>query len=482
MIRLPARLSQALGFAFLLSLTLAIVGGVMVVALERSLLEDAGREMETLAVVLEQSVAAPDATSIDARAVDAAVAGLTDAESSPRSGVLYRVIDRDGRILGSSEPELDRLLPQPADVGTTSASQQEIVDVGHDRMRLVTRPVVRNGAVIGVVQVGESLYLLDATVRRMWQLLGAAAIAGGLVSLLGGWWLSARLFDEIASITRTARRIAETGELSRRLRQPSQRDEIGELVATLNAMLDRLDRAARRQRDFLADVSHELRGPLTVIRGNLDLLRLDLPARDRAESASEAMAELDRMYRLVEDLLFLTEIDSTEMVAHGPVDLRQVALAELDRARAADNGAHNMVTEATDHVIVNGDRDRLAQMVWNLLDNARKYTPPGGRIAVSLRNYGRLAELTVVDSGIGIAPEHLPRIFDRFYRVDTSRSRAQGGTGLGLSIVRQVAEAHGGQVRVRSEPGVGTTFTVVLPAMERQREAAKPEPSGASAP
>ena len=221
------------------------------------------------------------------------------------------------------------MLPKPVDAGSIVESRQEIVQTGNERVRVATRPIIRNGVAIGLVQVGESLRLLDVTVRRMWQLLGAAAVGGGLISLLGGWWLSARLFREIASITRTAREIAETGQLSGRVKLRERRDEIGELVATLNAMLDRLERSARRQRDFLADVSHELRGPLTVIRGNLDLLRLDLSSQDRRESATEAMSELDRMHSLVDDLLFLTETDSSDMVSHGSVDLRDVVVDEI---------------------------------------------------------------------------------------------------------------------------------------------------------
>jgi two-component system, OmpR family, sensor kinase len=464
MISLPVRLSQALGFAFLLSLTLGIVGGVMVVALERSLQEDMSQELDALAAAIDRAIAPGDTTTLDQALAVEAVSGLAGTDPGTSTGILIRVIDRDGRTLASSSPDLDRALPSLLALANADVASQDVVSVGRDRVRLVSRPVVRDGVVIGVVQVGESLHLLDATVHRMWQLLSAAAVLGGLLSLVGGWWLSARLFRSIAAITRTAREIAETGELARRLQEPIRRDEIGELVGTMNAMLDRLDRAARRQRDFLADVSHELRGPLTVIRGNLDLLRLDLPASDRQESTSEAASEVDRMNRLVDDLLFLTEIDSSEMVAHSPVDLRSTVITEIERAQSADAGVHEIVAGPLDAATVKGDRDRLAQLVWNLLDNARKYTPAGGRIAVSLRAFGRLVELTVTDTGMGIAPEHLPRIFDRFYRADKARSRSQGGTGLGLSIVRQVTEAHGGQVRARSEPGAGATFTVVLPA------------------
>ncbi len=136
------------------------------------------------------------------------------------------------------------------------------------------------------------------------------------------------------------------------------------------------------------------------------------------------------------------------------------------RSRRATSGKREIVLEANDPVIVEGDPERLRQMIWNLVENAVRYTPPGGTITIALRGRGPIAEVTVADTGIGIPPEHLPHLFERFYRVDTGRSRALGGTGLGLSIVRQITEAHGGQVRVRSTPGEGSTFTVALPVAE----------------
>jgi signal transduction histidine kinase len=172
------------------------------------------------------------------------------------------------------------------------------------------------------------------------------------------------------------------------------------------------------------------------------------------------------MTRLVQDLLFLADADAEKAIRHEDVALEALVATIAEDAvliATRDDGTREIVLEANDPIIVRGDRERLRQLIWNLVENAVRYTPAGGTVTLSLRRHGPVAELTVSDTGIGIPPEHLPHIFERFYRVDTSRSRALGGTGLGLSIVRQIAEAHGGQVRVRSTVGEGSTFTVALP-------------------
>jgi len=294
-------------------------------------------------------------------------------------------------------------------------------------------------------------------------LLGLATLLAVLLALAGGWWLRRKAMRPVAEVTRVARDIAATGRFERRIAVPQAQDELRDLAATFNEMLARLERTFRRQRDFLADASHELRGPLTVIRGNLDLLQMDLPENERRESAAEAKEEVKRMSRLVSDLLFLASEDAQERLEHKSVMLHVLVSAACEQARSIDGGQHAVTIVCNDPTIVQGDRDRLVQMLWNLVENALRYTEPDGTITLGLHNHGPVAELTVADTGAGIPAEHLPHIFERFYRVDRARSHQHGSTGLGLSIVKQVAEAHGGQVRVRSEPGAGTTFTVALP-------------------
>ncbi len=239
--------------------------------------------------------------------------------------------------------------------------------------------------------------------------------------------------------------------------------ELRELAAAFNEILARLEQNVRRQRQFLADASHELRGPLMVIRGNLDLLQMDLPAEERRAAAREAAEEAERMARLIADLLFLAEEDAHDRLESRPVALEDVVGEVWQRATTVDAGRHTLTLKCNEPAVVLGDRHRLTQMLWNLIENALHYTDAGGRVTVCSRLRDRVVELTVADTGIGIPAEHIPRLFERFYRVDRQRSRTESSTGLGLPIVKQVAEAHGGSVRVESRLGAGSTFVVVLP-------------------
>jgi len=234
-------------------------------------------------------------------------------------------------------------------------------------------------------------------------------------------------------------------------------------------LLDRISVMLDRQRTLVADTSHELRNPLMVVRGNLELLAAGLPPEEQRDAARDAIEEVDRMTRLVQDLLFLADADADLAIEHDDVPLEALVanvVEDAQRITTRADGVRTLELTANDPLIIRGDAERLRQLVWNLVENALRYTPAGGTVSVSLRRHGQVAELTVADTGIGIAAEHLPHIFERFYRADTGRSRAVGGTGLGLSIVRQITEAHGGQVRVRSTPGEGSTFTVALPISE----------------
>jgi signal transduction histidine kinase len=270
-----------------------------------------------------------------------------------------------------------------------------------------------------------------------------------------------RALSPVKKVTATAQSIASSSDLSRRVNHRGPKDEIGELAATFDRMIEQLDRLLQSQRGFVADASHELRGPLTVIRGNLDLLKRNLSEEDRTESIRVLEAEMARMTRIVNDLLVLAEVESGPLEQSQLVSLKDIILDAQDRALLLAGDRH-IVIERQDDLWVKGDAHKLDQLVGNLVGNAIKYTPDGGTITLSLFQDREWARLDVADTGMGISPEHLPHIFDRFYRVDRARSRAGGGTGLGLAIVKGIALQHGGKVTVTSETGKGSTFTVWL--------------------
>ncbi len=228
-------------------------------------------------------------------------------------------------------------------------------------------------------------------------------------------------------------------------------------------------RAFEQLRRFTADASHELRTPLAIVRTSAELLerRLGGAPPETRELVDNVLSEARRMERLVSDLLTLARADAGETMEREPVDLAAVAAEAARKAGVlASRKGITLATELPDRLTIRGDRGRLLQLVLILLDNAVKYTDPGGRVTLRLGTRGRLAELAVSDTGVGIPRQDLARIFDRFYRVDKARSRAAGGTGLGLAIAAWIARSHGGRIRVESEPGRGSTFTVELPAGE----------------
>ena len=311
----------------------------------------------------------------------------------------------------------------------------------------------------------------DESLSQLTRLLLAGWVAGVLLGGVGGAFLARQALRPIDDVTNTARAISEAGDLSRRIPVPRARDEVGRLATTFNGMLARLEALFKAQQRFTADISHELRTPLTTIRGNLDLIRRMRVADDASLDA--AQGEIERMTRLVGDLLLLAQADAGLPIRRAPVALDAVMVEVFEQMRAIAGGV-NVGVGAEDAIAVMGDADRLKQLMINLVGNAVRYTPAGGSITLNLKRRDGWAVFSVSDTGPGIPPEHLPHIFERFYRVEKSRSRqeagvngASSGAGLGLSIAQWIAQSHGGRIEAQSEVGKGTVFTVYLPELRQ---------------
>ncbi|MBI3741500.1 MAG: HAMP domain-containing protein, partial [Chloroflexi bacterium] len=263
-------------------------------------------------------------------------------------------------------------------------------------------------------------------------------------------------------ITQTARDISRAGDLARRIETKQTRDEVGRLAGTFNEMLTRIEELFRAQQRFVADVSHELRSPLTAIRGNLDLLRRD--DSNQAHALADIDSESARMQRLVNDLLLLAQADAGFQFRRDLIELDTIVLEIYRQTRvlATERGV-NVALGNEDQAQIIGDADRIKQMLLNLADNAIKYTSRGGTVTLSLERDAEWVRVLVADTGQGIPAQNIAHIFDRFYRVDADRSREKGGAGLGLAIAKWIAEAHGGKIIVESQVGKGSTFTVCLP-------------------
>ena len=283
-------------------------------------------------------------------------------------------------------------------------------------------------------------------------------------SLVVGWIIAGRVLAPIGRITGVAREIQAT-DLSRRIRLQGPNDELKQLADTFDAMLSRIDAAFAAQQQFLADASHELRNPLAIIRTNADLALSDQsPDVDELRHAVVVVKRAsDRMARLVDDLLALARREAPTFAIE-KVDLGR-AVTEASEEFMAPAEARGIVLDraVAPGVIVMGDGDALKRAVANLLENAVRLAPPNSRIRLAVGSERGLAWIAVSDEGPGIATNDQPKVFDRFWRADKARSRADGGTGLGLSIVRQIAQMHGGDVQLQSKLGVGSTFTIWLP-------------------
>jgi heavy metal sensor kinase len=300
--------------------------------------------------------------------------------------------------------------------------------------------------------------------RLLFLVVGPLAL---LVVAAGGWFVAGRVLAPVEKLTRAMRSI-NVQNLSQRLPVGRGRDEISHLAETFNAMLARLEESFRKIKQFSGDASHELRTPLTILKGETEVaLRWAKQPEEFRKIFESNMEEIDRMSRIIDDLLLLAKSEGGEK----PLEIRELSLSDLlqalymqGRSLAEANGIELVLRpEVTEEVRIRGDELRLRQVFLNLISNAVKYTPKGGRVEIVLSLAGDEAVVAVSDTGIGIPEEHLPHIFDRFYRIDKARNREDGGTGLGLAIVDSFVQAHEGRITIASTPGKGSTFTVYLP-------------------
>ncbi|HJY81856.1 MAG TPA: ATP-binding protein, partial [Candidatus Binatia bacterium] len=274
-----------------------------------------------------------------------------------------------------------------------------------------------------------------------------------------------RALAPVDAIVETARKI-EAEDLSRRIETAASNDELGRLAAVLNDMLARLERSFAAVRHFSADAAHELRTPLTILKGELEVaLRSGLAEQEYQRVLSSCLEEVDRLSALVGDLLFLARSDSGNInLGHTPVNLAEVFEEVVPTLRAlAETASIIFTVTAPPAVWVRGNSHMLFRLIFNLGENAIKYTPPGGTVEIALSQDDSVARLAVRDTGPGIAPEEQARIFDRFYRGDPARGR--GGTGLGLALARSIVLVHNGQITVESVVGQGSCFYVTFPLL-----------------
>ncbi len=453
------RLRLTLWYVVLLAVILACFSAGVYIFLRTLLYDNLDDTIRNRAVTFLEVLAYEDGrpTLVDQRPFD-----------DPQAGESFvRVFDVSGTATVDNSAEAGHIAVDANAVESAlqGRSSTRTLSTDDQSLRVLTVPIQQGADINGVLEIGQSQEDVSTALRSLLLVLAIAYPVTLAAASAGGAFLAGRALSPIDRLTRRARKITAE-DLSARLDSNLPDDEVGRLARTLDDMIARLDEAFRRQRQFTADASHELRSPLTTIKGQVGLARSK--PRDEAaylEVLQIVEDEADQMSRIVDSLLTLARADAGHIViVPESVDLGELINSVSEQMRsAAERKQITLTVDQGPSVVIDGDDDLLIRLVLNLMGNAIKFTPDGGAVALGWGMEDSEATLWVRDTGVGIAPEYLDHIFDRFYRVDSARTQSEEGVGLGLSICQWIAEAHGGSISVSSEVGRGSTFTVRLP-------------------
>ena len=448
--RRTLRLRLTLWYVAVLALSIGVIAVLFYVGLETALMDQVDRG-------ITETAASEAKTSVG----DFLQNGPEQVPDEASSESMIRVLDEEGQVLGGAGafrgPSAGR---QPrAGLATVPAPGARAP------WRVYTQAVTLPTGEPGWLQAGASLAGTEAALARLRRQLQLGLPLMLLFAGLGGLFLAARALAPIDHMATAAEQITGS-DLSGRM-GPQRSEELGRLAAAFDRMLERLDQAFQRERRFVSDVSHELRTPLTALRGRIEVTFNRPRSRPEYEDTLRMLeTEVARLTRLSQDLLLLARLDRGAVRSRvQPVDLSELLESVGEQVRPlAQARRQTLVMDIDPYLHLRADADQLIRLFFNLLDNAVKFSPDGGRIGLTGRRDGAAVTVEVSDNGAGIGPEHLDSIFDRFYRTEESRARTTGGHGLGLAIAREVAQAHGGTLAVGSRLGEGSTFTVTLPA------------------
>ncbi len=395
-----------------------------------------------------------------------------ETEEQPATGVLYIQVSDQTGVIARSGTLGAASLPLSPESHALAAADRTLIETGRGAsghpLRIITFSAHDQG-IAYTIQVATPLKGVYDVLGRFLvaQLIAIPVLLVALAVL--GYLSVGRAFAPVRRVVGAARRISAE-DLSLRIPPTRGKDEIAELVDTFNDMLARLERSFERVKQFSSDAAHELKTPLTAIRGEIEVtLRKERDRSEYEEVLRSNLEEVAKLQRVIDDLLLLARIEDRQQAPElERTELDEVVLEAFEEAseKAGRNGI-TMALKQVDEVSVAGKAVLLKRMVTNLIENANKYNRPGGKVTVGLVRVGAHALLSVEDTGAGIPEEALPRIMDRFFQVDRDRSSETGGTGLGLALVKKVVEFHSGKVEVQSKVGAGTTFTITLPVADR---------------
>ena len=468
---LPIRAKLTIWYTTLLAASLITFGSILYVALSRNIISSIDARLFSMADMVSRAVFRPGTVNLPQN-FDIFLEHFFGIKTS---GNFIQLMDEYGKIVFTSSTLGKNHLPLSAQTYHHSiagnATYETIKNIGQYPVRIVTFPLMENGQLISILQVGAPLQESTAALNALFYILIFGIPLAVILASGVGWFLAKKALSPVDMVTVLARKI-EAGSLNERLDVSGPKDELGRLAKTFNDMIARLELSFKQMKQFTADASHELKTPLTVLKGEMEIaLRTEKTVEGLQGVIKSSLEEIDKMSAIVKSLLNLAKFDSRVRLPKDNINLDRVVEERFNQTlpMAKDKGIDMFITKK-ENVMITGDKLGIGQLLFNLIYNAIKYTPQGGRIEISLEQSDNWAIIKVSDTGIGIAEEDLPHIFDRFYRVDKERTRGAGGVGLGLSICKEIAEVHSGKIEVESEAGKGSVFKVYLPVKDRTAE------------
>ncbi|HEV2963438.1 MAG TPA: ATP-binding protein [Candidatus Angelobacter sp.] len=454
--RFPIRVRLTSWYLAVLCFCLAILGSVIFLAARASVSKiidsDLRARLSATRSFMEQQIPSAPPSELQDE--------FQEYSASQPGGALLQIKDESGAwIFRSLSMQKYAIVLPPS--GPDGNSQFASVARGNQSLRIIAGKIAVNGKTYAVQIGADTTNFMLVLQRLKWLLLISTPLAIGL-ALAGGYWLSSRALAPVRRVTQTARSIGGD-ELSRRVEVPQTGDELQFLAQTLNAMLARIESSFKRMTQFTADASHELRTPVTIIRTTAEIaLRQKRDEEMYRKALKEVLEEAERTSSLIDDLLTLARADSAaQQLALAPTNVAEVMEMAFSKTKflATEKAVAVSLQIVRRDLWIEGNQEALLRLFLVLFDNAVKYTPAGGRVSAVLDVVKGRAVFRIQDSGIGIPPEDLPHVFERFYRADKARN-SQGGVGLGLAIAKWIADAHAAEIHVESTPGQGSVFTV----------------------
>ncbi len=482
------RFKLTLWYVFILGILLVSFSSFLYLSLSRSLHRDVDDKLKSLAEMIASEVSAP----LSHFGFDPAFEATMNLKPV---GKFIQVLDESGRIGRKSDNLKNVQLPislhalRNASMGVITYETNR--SVGNAPLRIITYPVTEQNQVTKIIQVASSLEVVEDALNTLMILLLITVPSVLVIASLGGQFLANKALKPVDRVTQAARMITSQN-LNQRIQTLKVKDEISRLIDTFNDMISRLDQSFRQIKQFTTDASHELKTPLTILKGEVEVaLRKRREPHEYEQILESNLEEINRMSKIVEDLLLLSKVDIGEIrLKREDIPLNRLlwGIAEQMKILAQPKNIRIEIVdrppETNGDIHIHGDPLRIRELFINLIENGIKYTEEGGHILITLTQEvnepsdslhpseiktNGFAKITIQDTGIGIAKEDQERIFNRFFRVDKARSREQGGSGLGLSICKWIVEAHEGKISVESEPGKGSAFTVRLPLYSSQQ-------------